>query len=193
MNLVSKSEFEKRIVELGTQLKLIAYVGEYLETNSEDLIPANLGLSEGALEASTLKYNELLLERNRILKSSSKLNFEILSTNTTLNVEGYSKIIGSVNTKTIALKMLDKASIILIGIADDLELESYGSTSFKGKDFSAKNAAIKANNDSTIFINSTETINLYSNNDTEINIYSNPEIIIHEFYDKAIIRKKELN
>jgi len=81
LNLASKSEFEKRIVELGTQLKLIAYVGEYLETNSEDLIPANLGLSEGALEASTLKYNELLLERNRILKSSSKLNPVIVNLN----------------------------------------------------------------------------------------------------------------
>jgi len=126
-------------------------------------------------------------------KSSSKLNFEILSTNTTLKAEGYSQIKGSINTKTIALHMLDKAGITLIGIANDLELESYGSTSFKGKDFTTKNATIKANNDSTIFINSTETINLYSNNDTEINIYSNPEITIHEFYDKAIIRKKELN
>jgi len=150
-------------------------------------------LSINAYDSSEINLKLNTKDITIIGKSTSKLKFEILSTNTTIKAEGYCHIKGSINTKTIALHMLDKAGITLIGIANDLELESYGSTSFKGKDFITTNAIIKANNDSTIYINSTEKLNLYSNNDTEINIYANPEIIVSEFYDKAIIRKKELN
>lgn len=170
--------------------KINTYNNATVSSNNSIIID---NLSINAYDSSEINLKLNSKDIAIIGKGSSKLNFEILSTNTTLNVEGYSKIIGSVNTKNIALNMLDKASITLIGIADDLELESHGSTSFKGKDFTTKNATIKANNDSTIYINSTEKINLYSNNETEINIYANPEIIVHEFYDKAIIRKKELN
>lgn len=170
--------------------KINTYNNATVSSNNSIIID---NLSINAYDSSEINLKLNSKDIAIIGKGSSKLNFEILSTNTTLNVEGYSKIIGSVNTKNIALNMLDKASITLIGIADDLELESHGSTSFKGKDFTTKNATIKANNDSTIYISSTEKINLYSNNETEINIYANPEIIVHEFYDKAIIRKKELN
>ena len=72
--LQSNATIETNIIALTTQLKLVDYVMEYMEDNSEELIPANLGLSDIAISQSTLKYNELIVERNRILKSSSKLN-----------------------------------------------------------------------------------------------------------------------
>ena len=40
----TKSELDKKVIDLSTQLKLVEYVQEYLKTNTEDLIPANLGL-----------------------------------------------------------------------------------------------------------------------------------------------------
>jgi len=174
----------KSITEINT------YNNATISSNNSIIID---NLSINAYDSSEINLKLNSKDITIIGKSSSKLNFEILSNNINLNVEEYSKIIGSVNTKTIALNMLGKASISLIGIADDLALESYGNSTFKGKDFTTKNAIIKANNDSTIYINSTEKMNLYSNNETEVNIYSDPEIIVHEFYDKAIIRKKELN
>lgn len=70
--LVSNAELEKEIVELNTQLKLAAYVSTYIEANAEQLIPENLGLNDGAVNSNSTHYNELILERNRILKSSSK-------------------------------------------------------------------------------------------------------------------------
>ena len=182
---------------LNVHLKVNKNITE-INTYNNATVSSNNSIIIDNLIINAFDSSEINLKLNSkditiIGKNSSKLNFEILSTNTMLKAQGYSQIKGSINTKTIALNMLDKSTISLIGIANDLALESYGNTSYNGKDFTTKNATIKANNDSTIFINSTETLNLYSNNETEINIYSNPEIIVYEFYDKAIIRKKELN
>jgi hypothetical protein len=182
---------------LNVHLKINKNITE-INTYNHATVNSNNSLIIDNLTINAYDSSEINLKLNTkditiIGKSSSKLNFEILSTNTTIKLEGYSQIKGSINTKTIAFNLLDKSAITLNGIANDLALESYGSTSFKGKDFTTKTATIKANNDATIFINSTEKINLYSNNNTEINIYANPEIIVHEFYDKAMLRKKEFN
>lgn len=83
--LNKNSATEQKIIDLTTQLKLTSYVADYLASNSEDLIPANLGLTDGSISANTLKYNELLLERNRILKGSSNLNPVIVNLNTQIN------------------------------------------------------------------------------------------------------------
>jgi len=79
--LETNAEVAKKIVDLSTQLKLAEYVSSYVNDNTEALIPANLGLSEASVNASTSKYNELILERNRILKSSSELNPVIINLN----------------------------------------------------------------------------------------------------------------
>lgn len=79
--LQTKSQVEKNIIDLTTELKLVEYVQDHVQKNSEDLIPVNLGLSKEGLNQSTQKYNELLLERNRILQSSSALNPVIVNLN----------------------------------------------------------------------------------------------------------------
>ncbi len=83
--LSKNSVTEQKIVELNTQLKLAAFVTDYLSSNSEDLIPENLGLADVSISGNSEKYNELLLERNRILKSSSNLNPVIINLNTQIN------------------------------------------------------------------------------------------------------------
>ena len=50
------------------------YVADYLKTNTNQLIPSNLGLSDGAVSLNTENYNRLLLERNRILSGSGLKN-----------------------------------------------------------------------------------------------------------------------
>ncbi len=72
--LESNTELDKKIVDLNTQLRLADYVTEYVANNTEQLIPANLGLTDGNISSNSFRYNELLLERNRILKSSGKKN-----------------------------------------------------------------------------------------------------------------------
>jgi len=79
--VASKSEIDKRLLELNTQLKLTEYVSDYINANSGKLIPANLGIGDASVDGNTEKYNQLVLERNRILKGSSEINPVIVNLN----------------------------------------------------------------------------------------------------------------
>ena len=97
--LESGSALQKRIVDLTSQIKLIDYVQAYMKKNLEDLIPANLGLKDEMTSQSTLNYNKLLLEKNRILMSSSKRN------PTVINLEAeISNLRGSINQSLVNLR-----------------------------------------------------------------------------------------
>lgn len=72
----TQQEIEKSIVENEIQLKLAEYVNSYLENKvkSTELLPSNLGLNDLSIEHSIETYNNLVLERNRILKNSNERN-----------------------------------------------------------------------------------------------------------------------
>lgn len=74
--LTGKSEYERRCVENGTQLNLIQYLADYLDApaNANTTLPANVGLNDNTLSALTTQYNALILERNRLLLTSSETN-----------------------------------------------------------------------------------------------------------------------
>ena len=75
MFIENASEFNKREQELGTQLELANTMIEYLKRDSKsDLLPANLGIEEEAVNSSIEEYNNLVLERNRILSGSTEKN-----------------------------------------------------------------------------------------------------------------------
>lgn len=77
--LQNNAELEKKIVDLNTQVRVAEYVTDYVNKNTEQIIPSNLGLSDDAVSTNSARYNELLIERNRILKSSSKKNPVIIN------------------------------------------------------------------------------------------------------------------
>ena len=77
----SKSLVEKEVLELNTQLKLAEYVSDYVNANPGELIPANLGIGDASVDGNTTKYNQLVLERNRILKGSTEINPVIVNLN----------------------------------------------------------------------------------------------------------------
>jgi tyrosine-protein kinase Etk/Wzc len=72
----NQQEIEKNIVDNEIQLKLAEYVNEYIKENKNatELIPTNLGLSDLSIENNITTYNNLVLERNRILKNSNEKN-----------------------------------------------------------------------------------------------------------------------
>ena len=70
--LRSSSELEKIILDLNTQIKLADYVEDYLSKNTNELIPGNLGLSDGSVNSNADRYNALLLERNGLKGSKAK-------------------------------------------------------------------------------------------------------------------------
>ncbi len=68
--------YEKQRVEIGTQINLMEYLRDHINNpeNSNTVIPSNVGVSDGTLSALINKYNELILERNRLLRTSQETN-----------------------------------------------------------------------------------------------------------------------
>lgn len=109
--LENNSEIEKQIIQLNTQLKLVDYITAYINDNSEQLIPSNVGLTDSNVNSNTTRYNELLLERNRISKSSGKKNPIIINLNAQLKQLRVSISQALLNHKTSLQITLDQAML----------------------------------------------------------------------------------
>ena len=74
--LSSTTEYQKKQVEFETQLNLINALVNYVNNpaNAMQVIPANLGLADANLNGLISKYNDGVLQRNRLLKSSGEDN-----------------------------------------------------------------------------------------------------------------------
>lgn len=73
--LESASELNKRQLDLTTQLSLVNSVINYLtEDDLTALLPSNLGISQEGLQGLIQNYNQLVLERNKLLRSSTEQN-----------------------------------------------------------------------------------------------------------------------
>ena len=74
--LKASSEEQRAMEEVETQLRLVEYIDEFLrdETKRDNLIPANIGVSDASLSASLTQYNALLLQRMRILRTATDDN-----------------------------------------------------------------------------------------------------------------------
>ena len=73
--MTMKGGYETKLVELGAQLQIIDYLSDYVNNpaNRYAMIPSNVGLDKSSSATSvTDKYNETVLERNRLLKSVSE-------------------------------------------------------------------------------------------------------------------------
>ena len=75
-SLTKTTDYQSKQVELETQLNLISALVNYANnpSNAMQVIPANLGLQNQNLNQSISKYNEGVLLRNRLIKSSSEDN-----------------------------------------------------------------------------------------------------------------------
>jgi len=80
------SDYKREQQELGTQLELINAIISYIQKDSEtDLLPANLGIEGQAINEQIQQFNELVLERNRILRGSTKQNPIVIKLNSRIN------------------------------------------------------------------------------------------------------------
>lgn len=81
--LENASSTEQELLKANTQLQLIAYMTSHLMDNgqNETLIPASLGFSDPAIGMLGEQYNKLVLDRNRLLKTSSVINPVVVNIN----------------------------------------------------------------------------------------------------------------
>ena len=70
------AEYEKKRVENGTQINLVRDLTKYINnpSNEYEVLPSNIGLSDTGLTTQIERYNELIIERKRLLRTSTESN-----------------------------------------------------------------------------------------------------------------------
>lgn len=103
--LENSSEFEKRQFDVNTQLELANTMIEYMEKSSKnDLLPSNIGLEGEDITQSVNNYNTLILQRNKLLRTSTAKNPVVIDVND--QIEGIrSTILNSLKNTTNSLKI----------------------------------------------------------------------------------------
>ena len=85
--LASSTSNEREIVQANTEMKLVDYlINELNQISTTSLLPSNIGLSDPLINAKVSEYNDLILQRNRILRSSSTLNPIVVNIDSELEV-----------------------------------------------------------------------------------------------------------
>lgn len=84
--LQESSHYATKSFELNNQLSIAKYIREYLTdpVNRHTLIPSNLGLASGSVETQIGEYNDLILQRDRLIVGSSESNPLISDINSAL-------------------------------------------------------------------------------------------------------------
>ena len=74
--VTERSGYEKLSNENATQINLINYLADYLNNpdNANSVLPVNVGLNDPSIAALISQYNAQVLERNRLLRTSSEEN-----------------------------------------------------------------------------------------------------------------------
>lgn len=82
--LQESSKYEQLRVENATQIQLVEFLKTYInhEGNANEVLPANVGLKDQNLSSIIEQYNTMIIERKRLLRTSSESNPAIINMNT---------------------------------------------------------------------------------------------------------------
>lgn len=82
--LQENSKYEQMRIENQTQIRLVEFLRDYINNpaNAHEVIPANVGLQDKDLSQLIDKYNSMLIERKRLLLTSSETNPAVVNMNT---------------------------------------------------------------------------------------------------------------
>lgn len=84
MALEESSKYEQQLTENATQIRLVEFLRNYINNpkNANEVIPVNVGLQDQNLGAIINQYNTMLIERKRLLRTSSENNPAVVNINT---------------------------------------------------------------------------------------------------------------
>ncbi len=82
--LTGNAEYEKKRVENQTQINLVMDLQRYMQGNEYEVLPSNIGLQDAALAGAIDRYNEMLVERKRLLRTSTENNPTIINLDTSI-------------------------------------------------------------------------------------------------------------
>lgn len=84
--LQEKSRYEQQLAQNATQLNLVQDLQNYLldANNINEVIPSNIGLEDASLKNIINQYNTLIIERKRLLRTSSESNPAVINMNSSI-------------------------------------------------------------------------------------------------------------
>ena len=82
--LEENSKYEQMRIENQTQIRLVEFLRDYINNpaNEQEVIPSNVGLQDQNLSTVIDQYNNMLIERKRLLRTSSENNPAVVNMNT---------------------------------------------------------------------------------------------------------------
>ena len=83
--LTGSAEYEKKRVENQTQINLLQDLQKYMRNEGYEVLPSNIGLQDVNLAAAINRYNEVLVERKRLLRTSTENNPTIINLDTSIS------------------------------------------------------------------------------------------------------------
>lgn len=85
--LQENSRYEQQLTQNATQINLVQDLQSYINNpaNANEVIPANVGLEDNNLNAIINQYNTLIVERKRLLRTSSENNPAVINMNSGLD------------------------------------------------------------------------------------------------------------
>lgn len=106
--LENASEFNKKQLDVGTQLELSKSMIDYMEKSSNnELLPANIGIESEEVALSVNNYNQLILYRNKLLQSSTLKNPVVQNVDKQI-AQMRTNILGSLKNSSSGLKIAMK-------------------------------------------------------------------------------------
>lgn len=83
--LTGSAEYEKKRVENQTQINLLQDLQKYMQNEGYEVLPSNIGLQDVNLAAAINRYNEVFVERKRLLRTSTENNPTIINLDTSIS------------------------------------------------------------------------------------------------------------
>ena len=82
--LEESSRYGQQRMENATQIQLVEFLRNYINDpkNDDEVIPSNVGLQDQNLTSVIDQYNAMIVERNRLLRTSSESNPAVINMNT---------------------------------------------------------------------------------------------------------------
>ena len=82
--LEENTRYEQQRIQNATQISLVEFLKSYINNpaNANEVIPANVGLEDQGLTSVITQYNTMLIERKKLLRTSSESNPAVINLNT---------------------------------------------------------------------------------------------------------------
>lgn len=109
------SEYEQKRADNTNQLRLVNELRSYLEdpANRNEVIPANVGITDNGLANIVHQYNEMIIERKRLLRTAKTTSPAVISLDETIAA-----------TRTTVLATVENVERTLRITRDNLDLEA---------------------------------------------------------------------